>query len=413
MEEAVCVVGVDWGEGTHSFAARCEDGVEHKGRLSATAESVHEWVRGLREQHSRGTIVIGLEQSRGALMYALQRYDFLELVPVNPRAANAYRKSLYLSGAKDDPTDAELIRDFVRVHRTKLRRWRSDDAITRKLRLLVEGRRTLVDQRTSTVQALTATLKQFFPQVLSWFGEADSRRTRAFLSRWPTLEAALRARPKAIRGVIEARSRKNPAQIEAILKNVRCSVALTNDPAIIDPLSLLATSYIHLLDALDGSITCYDQQIQQLWSEHPDRTLFASFPGGGVVMAPRLAVAFGTARERYEDASEMQRYSGIAPVMERSGKQTWVHARWQCPTFLRQTFHEYAAASLPFSEWALAYYRQQRERGAGHHAAIRSLAFRWIRILLRCWKNNVPYDERVHIESLKRRNSPLAARMAA
>jgi transposase len=392
MEKVVCVVGVDWGEVKHAYSVRSLEGVEYSGEFKTDPEAVHEWVPELRARHPEGTIVIGLEQSRGALMYALQRYDFLQLVPINPRAAKAYRDSLYLSGAKDDPVDAELIREFVFAHQAMLRPWQPDDERTRKLRLLVEGRRTLVDQRTSVAQALSATLKHFFPQILSWFGQANSRLARAFLSRWPTLEAAAAARADAIERLVRAHSRKKPAQIEELVAKIRAAVALTEDRAIIDAMSLLARSYVTVLDALAEPISRYDDEIAKLWSEHPDHDLFASFPGAGPVMGPRLAAAFGTDRHRYHDATEIQKYSGIAPVIERSGKQSWTHARWRSPKFPRQSFHEHAEASLPFSEWARAFYRQQRERGAGHHAAIRSLAFRWIRILFHCWKNHLAYD---------------------
>src|SRR5688572_24444503 len=91
--------------------------------------------------------------------------------------------------------------------------------------------------------------------------------------------------------------------------------------------------------------------------------------------SPRLAVAFGLDRTRYEDAYEVQCYSGIAPVIEQSGKQCWIHARHGYPTFLHQTFHEFAQSSIPKSAWAKVFYREQRKRGAGHHQAIRTLAF--------------------------------------
>jgi len=45
--------------------------------------------------------------------------------------------------------------------------------------------------------------------------------------------------------------------------------------------------------------------------------------------------------------------------------------------------------------------------GKHHHAAIRALAFKWQRILFRCWKDGVPYDDAKYMASLKRRNSPL------
>lgn len=44
---------------------------------------------------------------------------------------------------------------------------------------------------------------------------------------------------------------------------------------------------------------------------------------------------------------------------------------------------------------------------AKENRIIRSLAFKWIRIMFRCWKTNTPYDEPKYLEALKRRGSPL------
>ena len=120
-----------------------------------------------------------------------------------------------------------------------------------------------------------------------------------------------------------------------------------------------------------------------------------------------ILVAFGEQRERFDSAAALQKYSGIAPVTERSGKKHWVHWRWQCPTFLRQTFVEWAAQTINKSFWAGAYYRQQRDKGCTYQAAVRALAFKWIRILYRCWRTRTPYNESVYLNALKRRGSPL------
>jgi transposase len=116
-----------------------------------------------------------------------------------------------------------------------------------------------------------------------------------------------------------------------------------------------------------------------------------------------------TDRQRFRSAAEVQCYVGIAPVTSSSGKSRWVHLRWSCPKFLRQTFHEYAACSLRKSLWAKAYYRHLREKGYGHHAAVRALAFKWIRIVFRCWKDGQLYDEATYLQSLQRKNSPVVA----
>src|SRR5215471_2574162 len=98
--------------------------------------------------------------------------------------------------------------------------------------------------------------------------------------------------------------------------------------------------------------------------------------------------------------------TGIAPVKESSGKTNWVHFRQACPTFLRQTFHEFALHSIGQSEWAKADCQHLREDGnKTHQAAVRSLAYKWIRIIFRCWKDGKPYDEEVYLQSLRRRGS--------
>ena len=95
----------------------------------------------------------------------------------------------------------------------------------------------------------------------------------------------------------------------------------------------------------------------------------------------------------------------MAPVTERSGKKSWVHWRLQGPKFLRQTFVEWAAESIRPSFWAQLYYQQQRDKGKAHQAAIRALAFKWIRILYRCWQDQIPYDEAISLQALHQRGS--------
>ena len=113
--------------------------------------------------------------------------------------------------------------------------------------------------------------------------------------------------------------------------------------------------------------------------------------------------AMGSQRERYQSAAEIQRYSGIAPVVASSGKLRWVHWRWACPKFLRQTFHEWALHSIAYSDWAREYYEQQRAKGKRRNTAIRALAFKWIRILFRCWKDGTSYDEAAYQRCLAAR----------
>jgi transposase len=170
---------------------------------------------------------------------------------------------------------------------------------------------------------------------------------------------------------------------------------------------------VGLIATLQLGIDGFDRQIAQAVEAHPDFAIFDSLPGAGPVLAPRLLATFGSQRDRYQCAADLQTFCGIAPVTERSGKSKWVHVRWACPRFLRQTFHEWAGHSIGFCDWARAYYQLQRIRGKDHHAAVRALAFKCIRIAFRCWKDAVPYDDARYLDSLRRRGSPVIAALAS
>lgn len=155
------------------------------------------------------------------------------------------------------------------------------------------------------------------------------------------------------------------------------------------------------------NIQAYDKRIESLFETLPDAKLFKSLPGIGPCMGPRMLAALGDNRERFHSAEEIQSYAGIAPVTERSGQKCWVHWRWQCSKFVRQTFVEWAAKTVQSSYWAEIYYQGQRRKGKSHQSAIRALAYKWIRIIYRCWKTRTCYDEAKYLRALKEQNSPL------
>ena len=163
------------------------------------------------------------------------------------------------------------------------------------------------------------------------------------------------------------------------------------------------------ITTLRDQITQLERRRDELVANHPDAPLFASFPGAGLATVPRLIAAFGTRRERYQSAFEVECDSGIAPVHIRSGKIDRVSFRHACQDFTRQTFHEFAGQTIPQCEWAKAFYRAHCQKPEQHHAAVRALAFKWIRILFRCWKDRKPYDEQLYLTSLRRRSGLLGS----
>lgn len=406
-------IGLDWADAHHdvSLLAAGSGAVERR-RILHTPETLTEWVGELRRRFGGRPVGICLELSRGPLVHALLEYDFVVLFPVNPLTLKRFRQAFATSGAKDDPTDADLLLELLAKHHDRLRFWTPDDQKTRALGRLVQARRKAVDLRTRLTQQLTAELKGYFPQALHWTGKSlTSQLACDFLLRWPTLEAVQRARSETLRKFYYGHNCRRGNLIEERLQEIRTATPLTTDPAIIEPSVLTVQMLARQIRLLGPSIRRYEEEIDKLLAAHPDAALFSSLPGAGPALAPRLLAAFGTDRARFHTATEVQQYSGIAPVTERSGKNTWVHWRWATSTFVRQSFHEFAGLSIQHSTWARAYYELQRERGKGHQAAVRALAFKWIRILFRCWQDRTPYDEARYLHALRKRGSPLVQRL--
>jgi len=404
-------VGLDWADQKHDLVLYDpRGGAPQHLQLPHTPEAIDEWACGLRQRFGGRPIAVCFEQSRGAIAYALLKYDFLMLFPLPPARLAAYRESFSNSGAKDDPSDAALLLDYVLRHRDQVRVWQPDTPATRELQLLAEARRAAVDQRTRFSNQLTAVLKQYFPQALVLVGcDVDTLLACDFLARWPTLAAAGAAAPSTLRKFYYAHHCRQEERIAERLQLAKSAIPLTTDAALIQAGTLQVQYLVGQLRPLARAIQKFEARLQQLMDEHPDAGLFLALPGAGPALAPRLLVAFGTDRKRFAAAAELQSLSGVAPVTQRSGKRCTVQRRWACPKFLLQTFHEFARCSCKKSTWAQAFYLLQRSRGKGHHAALRSLAFKWVRILFRCWKTRTPYSEQRYLDNLHKRHAPLLA----
>jgi transposase len=400
-------VGIDWADTKHDICLQAAGNTRREfDCIPHQVARIDEWAKSL-QQRFGGPVAIALELAKGPIVAALQKYDFLVLFPINPSTLATYREAFKPSRAKDDPTDAELALELLLRHPERFAPLRPQGVAMRSLLSLVEQRRELVGDKTRFTNRLCDTLKQYYPQALDWFEDRDTVLFCDFLTRWPTLLAARRARRTTLEAFFHAHNGRRARLIEARLESIRAATPLTEDPGIVAPCRLHVLALVEQLRTVLTAIDRFDREIATVAGTLPDYTLFQGLPGAGPQLAPRLLVAFGEQRERFHGADELQKYSGIAPVTERSGKKSWVHWRWQCPKFLRQTFVEWAGQTINKSFWAGAYYRQQRAKGSSHQAAVRALAFKWIRILYRCWQTRTPYDETTYLNALRKRGSPL------
>ena len=335
------------------------------------------------------------------------KYDFWVLYPINPTTLAKYRAAFAPSRAQDDPRDADYLLERLVQHRDRLKAWRPDNAKTRTLQYLVESRRRLVNDRTRLSNRMTALLKASFPQILQWFDDSRTLLVCDVLPRWPTVEALKKVRPATLETFFHAHHSVRRETISGRMAALKEALPLTTDQAVMTSSVLMINALATQMKTTIEAIRAFDHEIEQRCNTHEEYHLFASLPGAGTVYAARLTAAMGTVRDRGTTVDELLCFSGGAPVMERSGKSTWIRWRYVCPTFLRQSFHEYAGESINHACWARASYMSQRARGKSHQAAVRALAFQWIRSIYKCWQTPTPYSAVRYLESLRKKGSPL------
>ena len=407
------LIGIDWSDNKHDVClVDTATGAQELSVVKHTPEALNEWAQTLRAHFGGKQIAVCLEQSRGPLIYALLKYDFLILYPINPRTLARFREAFTPSRAKDDPQDAEYLVELLIHHRERLKAWMPDDERTRTLQLLVEHRRRLVGDQTRTSNPMTALLKGYFPQILAWFPDIRTALVCDFLLRWPSLTALRGVRRATLLKFFREHNSQRKETLDARLDAIKEAAPLVTDAAVINSSVMMARALASQMKTTLEAVKEFDHQIAALCESHEDFELFTSLPGAGSVYASRLLIAMGSDRERWASADELLRFSGVAPVVERSGKSSWTRWRYFCPKFIRQAFVEYAGESIRHSTWAKSFYERQRAKGKKHQAAVRALAYKWIRIIWKCWQTRTKYDEARYVECLRKKGSAFVSATA-
>jgi hypothetical protein len=231
----------------------------------------------------------------------------------------------------------------------------------------------------------------------------------AFLRRWPSAQKLKSVRLPRLRAFYHQHGSRSEARWAQRSARVAALVPLAEaGPA--DELEVSAL--VDQIEVLNASILRHDQVSAELFAaEGVAAERIATLPGAGPILAPRIYVALAKHAPNCETAEALAAAVGVAPVTDQSGKMRKVYRRLRCDNHTRQTFVEWAKESWKHSAWAEAFVRQRMEKGQGFHAIIRALAYKWIRILWICWHEKTAYDETKYLEVLRRKGSPLVAKI--
>jgi hypothetical protein len=87
----------------------------------------------------------------------------------------------------------------------------------------------------------------------------------------------------------------------------------------------------------------------------------------------------------------------------------WVLFRWACPEASAAKLSRVGGTLHCLFDVGMRLLPTTAQTRQGQHAAVRALAFKWIRVVFRCWKDGVAYDETKYLAALAQRGSQLSA----
>ncbi len=384
--------GIDWSDQHLDYhLCTAEKRVLAEGQVRANLSGLGELFAALERHAPPGEIGVAIETAHGAWVQALLDRGYA-VYPVNPKSAERFREALSSAGDKSDRIDRRVLAWMLAALHPHLRPLRPDAPEIVALRIACQDRVRLVEERTAKLNELGAVLKIHYPAFAGLFGELDSTIALQFLVEFPTQKQMRALSPARLRGWLKRHGYTSMSRLEemqALLVAPALAVAEHLQRAKAPLLRYLAGSLL----ALKAEIAQRERQIGDHFGGLPEADWIRSLPGAGPILGPALLACLGRDPQRFADAGDARALMGTAPVTQASGKSRVVHFRRGCWKFARRTLQLFAEQSRRACAWAQAFYEKQRASGHGHHAALRALAHKWLKIILAMRRGGTRYDE--------------------
>jgi len=387
--------GWDWGSTQHGVCLIADDGALIKRWMIGHTDRELSTV--LAELATLGAVAstpIAIERGEGLVVGLIAGAGHPVLM-VEPAAFKAARPRWGSAGAKSDLGDAFMLADYARTDGHRLRRVEPVDQGTRELAALVRARTALVEARTAASNQLWAILAEHWPGAALVFQKLTSQIALAFLTDYPTPQAAALLGEGRMRQFCQRhvyRGGKSPAELLGRLRSAPASVNPVA-PKVLEAIVRGSTAQIRLLNT---EINHLEHEIAAALAVHPKTALLKTLPRVANVSLAALIAEIGPLLERCANPEQVAAMCGAAPVTKASGKSRTVGFRYSANKPARVAITGFADNSRHSSVWAGDCYRRARARGARHPHAIRILARGWIRVIWACWTTNTVYDPHRH-----------------
>jgi transposase len=414
-------VGVDWGNVSHDIHVTdaagqliAEHSVDH---TSAGLTRFVDWLTAQTGGHLE-CVAVAIEVPRGAVVELLLERG-AAVFSLNPKQLDRFRDRFSVAGAKDDRLDARVLGSALRTDRGCFRQLTLDDPRVIQVRELARANEVLAHEFGALTNRLRELVHRIAPEWLTLSANADDAWFWALLEAAATPTGGRRLRRGKIQSLLRShRIRRVTADdVLRVLKAPPLQLAPGTVEAVTTHIGLLlprvrlvhgqrqacARQLAAVLDELTTSDASGPPSVASSGSSDAgdataprdpgDVAIVRSAPGVGPgVTAALLAEAGALLTAR--DYAGLRAVTGVAPVRRQSGKNKRgiVSMRYACNHRLREACYHWARVSTVFDAAARAYYAKLRARGHSHGRALRSVADRWLRILVAMLKARTLYD---------------------
>lgn len=403
-------LGVDWADRVHQLYGGDENGIKvMEMKVQENPEGLAELGRWLDQSRAEQVdLWAAIEKPHGRIVDFLLDHGVV-VYPVNPKVLDRARDRFRMSQSKSDPFDAWVLSDFLRTDHGHLRPLRPSSEQAQELKMLTRDQQRMVRHKTRLLNQLKITLKEYYPRPVEVFGDLESRIAVDFLKQFPTPTALTKLSRKQWSRFTEQHPHLGQARSAKLWEELKRPQLMVPDHVVRAKAQLLEV----LLDQLETSLRTvekYSDKVERFFASTLAARLVEQLPGGkSGTLLPALWAELGDAPARWESFKHLQAEAGTVPVTKSSGKSRIVEFRFSCNKQLRYAVYWFAFISINRSEWAKAFYRDQRARGHSHPQALRALGAKWLKIIFVMWRDHKPYDETHHLANIARQKLRQAA----
>jgi transposase len=364
-------------------------------QVAHSADGLEQLVARLCRLGDPAELPVAIERPDGRLVDRLLEAGH-PVVPVQANAIKAWRDAEGPVGRQERPGRCGGDRRVPASARHRLRVLRPFSPATRALRAVVRTRGDLVEARVTATNQLAACLEAFWPGARQVFADVESPIALGFLARFATPESAERLGEARMQAFCTKHGYSGRRPAAQLLAHLRAALAGLVGTVEVEARRDAVLALVGVLRALNQAIKQLDRSVIAHLGEHPDAEIFTSLPRSGRISAAQVLAEWGDRRAAYDHPDAVAALSSVVPVTKASGKHRTVSFRWACNKRFRAAITGWADNSRHASPWAAKVYADAVARGCDHPHAVRILARAWVRVIWRCWVDQVPYDPAKH-----------------